>query len=322
MAALVLTLQNCTPAQFGESLLSMSPTKASGNGGVYEGKPDIYYHYETSAPCSDRGANGKPLPNKQIFIVRSGQTSIPQLVRENCSDLAVPVNLASDSLVFFNDGSGNFSYQGESYKAYTPASDFEVVAAGCPSGYVQRIGGAHQNLLQYSQDFFSSPWQFNGIQGMLMGSLGSLPRFQLLRNDSSTLEWWRRVHQPVTLEAGKTYAFTFYAQKGTVSEAYFSGAQTNNLAINVYFDLTTGAGRDVSSGGFNNLSFASRPFSGGFILTTYFTASQTFVNYVGVTAAAPAGPNGINDGPMGQVGDSIFATAVQLEDVNNFCVAL
>ena len=319
---LVFLFQSCSLTKFKGDFLanSLTPSTDSGNGGAYEGKPTPYHHFDMNNSCRDIGANGKPLPNKTIFLYKSIPGSSPQLVRENCSDLVAPINLPLASLQFANDGSGNFTFAGEAFNTPAVVSDFTVVAGACPTGYSAIVGATRKNLLQSSQDLLFSPWFYEpGVHGLQQGSLGGLPRYEIIRDDPAALQWYRRVHQGVPLLAGKTYAFSFFAQPGTKNEAYLSGWQAGNLALNVYFDLNTGAGRDVGTVGFSNLSYSSRPLSGGMIVTSYFTATVDAINYIGITPAAPAGVNGINDGPMGAVGDSIFSTALELEDVSNYC---
>jgi hypothetical protein len=312
---LLIAFQNCAPNTFQGAVDNLS-SKNSGNGNAYEGKPEIYYYFDSQAPCSDKDLNGKPLANKQFFLY---QNKNPDLVRNNCSDLATPVSVPLASLTFSTNGSGTFSYQGNTFQPQTTFNEFAVVAASCPAGYSPKAGAIRKNLIKSSQDFLSADWF--GIPRSLDGTLGGLPRYQLTR-DVDNLIWYTRMSQAVTLSAGKTYAATFFAQKGNIGEACFSTWQDNETSMSVYFDLNTGAGRTVGLYGsgtpFSGISFANRPFAGGMIVTVFFTAPADYVNYMGITPAAPAGAN-VDNAPSGSVGDNIFATAMQLEDVDNYC---
>jgi hypothetical protein len=314
---LIFAFQNCSPANFdvGISRNSLSKTLGSsdsGNGGAYEGKITIYNAYDSVRPCAEIGANSKPLPNHQI---QETQVSL-KLVRENCVDLPTPKDL--DASQVSGLGTSQITYSGISYSELTVLNDFDVVAGSCPAGKTLNSNAVRNNLIIAGLNLFDGVWdQSQNVDVSSAGSLGSLPRFNITRNTNSY--WYERPQQPVNVVSGVDYSFTFLVMKQNIQEVLISGYYNSSTMLNAYFNLDTGIGRDVGSSGINNVSFASRPFSGGYIVTVFFTSPLSAPITIGVAPGPLLGPNLIFDNPQGQAGDSVAATAFQLEQVSNYC---
>jgi len=317
--ALVLAYNNCTQTAF-KKAISQTAFMNSGNGGAYEGKLTRYASFDVSQPCLEMGSNLKPLPNKQIHLFENSSQSSLELVREQCKDLKTPQAIPPEAVTI--SSTGELTYSGSKFSAQELPGDFDIVAASCPAGYLPQANAVRTNLFNNAFNIMAPYWWYpQGLVGTLTGSLGSLPRFQVLRQTSEALEFYHRPHQEVALTAGTEYAFTALVQQENVKDAYLSGWYQNGMDMNVYFDLNTGVGKDVGSIGTTDLRFSSRPFSGGWILTIYFTAPTSGINALGVTTGPPVGPNGINiqPQPSAQIGDSISVTALQLEELSSFC---
>lgn len=307
---LLLPFQNCSTPKFDTSQLK---SYNSGNGDAYEGKLTRYSHNNNS--CTEIGANGQPLPDRMIYVFGEYPNIQAQLVRQSCSDLEVPLNIDVAQLQFTGtNGTGNLTYQGISYQPLVAIGDFDVVAAACPAGRAPLASPRRVNLLQASQNLTDPAWMtVDGIGATMTGSLGSMPRYQILRNDPNYTDFWRRLGQVLPLPAGKTYAFSFLAKADSSQWAGFSFYEAMDYTFTLSVNLATGQVRDDGYQGLTART-VSRAFSGGRFITIYFTTPRP-ASYaaVGVYPSTPT----TNDN--GQYGDSLFATAIQLEDTDAFC---
>lgn len=308
----MVPFQNCSHPSVTHGAKSTGSANLSGNGDAYEGRLTRYNLVEQQ-PCPESGANGQPLPNRQIHLMGTPPNARAFMVRENCSDLPAPVAL--DSSLVTVGSNGQLTYESQVYTELTVVGDFDVVAASCPSGMSPRSGGTHVNLLQDSQNLSSQAYEIpTGIGSSLTGSLGGLPRYEIVRNDSANLDFWRRVSQVLAMKGGKRYAFTFFAKPGTSVWAGFGFYEAMSLTFTLAINLSTGAVRDDGTVGVQNVSVTSRPLSGGRIVTVYFDLPQD-----AAYGASGVFPSTASSAAYGNFGDSIYATAMQLEDVSNFC---
>lgn len=307
---LLLPFNNCSKkVQFESTKINYN-----GNGDAYEGKLTRYSHYDS--PCAEVGKNGQPLPNRQIYLFGDYPNIKAQLVRDNCTDRDVPLELDISQVTFSGpSGTGDLLYAGASFQVLQQKGDFDVVAAECPAGRTPLSSPSRVNLLASSQNLSDSNAYMptDGISATLNGSLASLPRYEILRNDPNFTDFWRRVGQVLPLPAGKTYAFTFLAKESSSQWAGFSFYEAMDYTFSLSVNLLTGQVRDDGNVGVPNVQTVSRLFGGGRLITIYFTTPKPAAYAaVGVYPSAATGqPN--------KYLDSIHATALQLVDVANFC---
>ncbi len=315
MVAMVLSYQNCSRVEFGDARTKLS-MGGGGNGDGYEGKPGIWEHY-TPQVCSDIGANGQPLPAKEIFLFASGNA---QLVRENCVDLSPPQNLDPGQVQIVSGGATQIlAFNGDSYTSVA-GGDFAVVASQCPAGMSMRASPVRSNIFgdsQYLVDASPNWWIQPGLTSSLVGSMASLPAWEINRATVDS-ESWRRASQVLPLTADRLYSYTFYARAGTTDEVGINIWQCGVTYpclphMNVYLrlNLTTGVVETLDPSGTSSLSTAVRPFAGGTIVTVFFTPTGSFETDIGVMpfSATYIAPQN----------DSIVVTGFQLEEVSNYC---
>lgn len=322
-AALLLSFQNCGhPVGFqGNS----SETQYSGNGSGYSGKPDQFRHFDTNQPCTQVDRNGKPLPKEEIFFqpATSGTSKIPFLVREQCQDIA-PQMVSSVDLIFSPTADYEFTYKNKLFSSQNPPGDFDVVASRCPAGTSPRNGAVRTNLIVSAQDWSrqvsAQGWsQHLGIGVSLNGSLNSLPSYLIVRNDANYLEEFRRLSQFMTLQRSTQYALSFLGRAGSVDSARFRffrdvGTDPQDESLTVDFNFLTGVATIVSNANLAAAQVTMVPVANGFLCSVYFTTSGTGDQSISDIGISPTGLNF-----MGQVGDSVFGTAAQLERVTDFC---
>jgi hypothetical protein len=307
---LLIPYQNCSRSKFSSDATA---TQYSGNGDAYEGKLTRYSHFDNK--CTELGKNGQPLPDRMIYVLGDYPKIKAQLVRENCLDKNVPVDLNISQIQFSGpDGTGDVVYQGVNYQMLAPSGDFDVVAASCPAGRAPLSSPKRVNMLLASQNLTDPAWDpVDGIGVALNGSLAGLPRYQILRDDPNYVDFWRRVGQVRPLQAGRTFAFSFLAKAGTSDWAGFSFYERMDYTFTLSVNLSTGQVRDDGNVGVPSVQTVSRVFGGGRFITIYFTTTGP-VSY-GALGVYPS----VATGQPYKFGDSISATAVQLEDVSTFC---
>jgi hypothetical protein len=301
--SIVLNFQACSSTHFSKtSGLSMS---GDGRGESYDGKPTIYAHLDADSPCAEVGSNGLALPNDQIFLMKDNTR---QLVRRDCTDVGA-IAIDPQEVILDPDGSGSFSYQGHHYTIYTAASDFDVISAQCPAGLNLKAVPSRVNLIKSSQHVAAPDWTLSaGISAIIEGTLGSLPKAKILRDNASHLEFDNRIAQDVMLHGGTSYAFSLFGTTGNIREASLLMHDSLGSSLIINLDLHSGTSSIVGAQGFTNVSIVSRPFSGGYFFTAFYkTPGATGMNNVGIT-------------PGQNIFDAfVYATAVQLEDVAAFC---
>lgn len=289
-----------------------NPTnQLNGNGDSYGGKPTIFVHSENN-PCSEKGANGQPLPKNEIFVF-SNNTA--QLVRENCIDLDLPLNIPFNDLTFTSPV-GPILYQGKSFQMQPNQGDFSLVAASCPSPMVSKPSAKRTNLMLSSQVLTDTSVWFNhiGIGVGLNGSLASLFRYQISRNSSVNLEYWRRIHQSdFPLSGGTPYVYSFLVEEGNLNEVNFILTQTSFSALSLVLNISSGQVVEFQRNNIPSYSVTSYPVGKGRFFSVYFSlAGGGLDTVIGIT------PNGVvSHSPA--FGDFIYGTAIQLEEINNFC---
>ena len=320
LTVLVVSFQNCdSSAQFGREGSSFTepymPDKnppssnlsgGGGNGDGYGGKPTIFHQYDPSSACTEKNSFGEALPKSTIFRYSSGNG---HLVRDNCKDLNDPVAIPAASLSV--DGSGTqLSYASRTYGAHTPAS-FDVYAAACPAGWTPIAGATRTNL-------FIDPFLMSDINSWgrvdstnfdvtADGVLGGLPGFLL--NRAGPQEPYVRVEQSLPVARNRVYAVSVFAKANTNRSLLIQGFETNN-EFEYRFDIDTGAVISDYVVGGTFIGTTSHAVADGRYITLYYRTPGS------------AGELNIGFAPGGDpanVGDSIFVTAPQIEDVTTYC---
>jgi hypothetical protein len=275
--------------------------KSDQNGEGYSGKPTPYNLLQPNMPCSEIGANGKPLPNSQIFEFSNAAV---QLVRENCTDIQPRI---LDSHEYSRGSQGEITFQGKAF-VLTPISDpFQVVAASCPPGKSLIPSAQRTNLLKDAINLTSPAWEHGGLGVALEGSLASLPLYRVERTDSNALESWHRMAQSPLLLAGEKYVFSFFAKPSSTEKVMFTSYYPNIQDFEVEIDLLTGAASIKSAVGVNFLSSKAQPFAGGLYINLYFEVLSNVQANIGAASSGQF------------LGSSISLTALQLEKISNFC---
>lgn len=288
-------------ANFFEIKTNLSSTAAGGNGDGYTGKPSPYDFRNVNQACLEKGANGKPLPNEQIFIFPSG---LAQLVRQNCLDIA-PIPLSSDQYsVLVN---GDLVYQNRTFVANVSQSAFDVVAASCPAGKTLLPTPVRTSLVKSPLDLFSDDWARDQLKVTLEGSLASLPVYKVERVDPSALESWHRMNQSPHFVAGQDYVFSFFAKPDATEKVMFTSYYNTVQDLRIEFDLITGNARVDSSLGVTNLTTQTKILGGGLYISIYFKSDSDINANIGIASSGEF------------VGSFISVTALQLEKISNFC---
>jgi hypothetical protein len=295
-----LPFQACTDRTFFTSH-DHAIFKSETNGEGYSGKPTPYDFTDKNQACSDKGANGKPLPNSQIFTFPNG---LVQVVRENCADIT-PRTLSSQEYSFANNG--DLLYQNQTFAINLNQDPFAVVAASCPTGRTLLANPVRTSLMRDSLDLQTSGWESPGLAVNLEGSLASLPVFKVERNDPNALESWHRMAQSPFLASGESYVFSFFVKPDPNEKVMFTSYYPNVQDFRMEFDLVTGAATVQSLTGVKLLSTKAQLFAGGLYINIYF---QTLSNVQANIGMASSGQF---------LGSSISTTALQLEKLSNFC---
>jgi hypothetical protein len=300
---IVLNFQACTGTHFSNTL--GSPMSGDGRGESYDGKPTVYVHFDSNSPCTDVGANGLALPNHEIFLMKD-KTS--HLVRKDCMDIAA-IAIDSQEISLDPDGSGSFTYQGHHYIPHTSVSDFDVISAQCPASLKLKVSPSRVNLIKSSQYIVPTDWTLSaGISSIIEGTLGSLPKAKIFRDNANHLEFYNRIAQDVALYGNTDYAFSILGTNGNISEASLLMHDGSGSSLTINLDLHSGISSIIDAQGFTQVTVSSIPFSGGHFFTTYFKTPNTIgVTNIGLTPGQNA------------FGASIYATAAQLEGLSAFC---
>ena len=305
LLAVMLPFQNCSSAlDFAGSSASRATQEGGGNGDGYQGKPTIYDHYSNASPCTDKGADGRALPNDQIFVFTNGA----QNTRTACADIE-PVALDVSQLVFSPDRSA-LTFQGQTFDSRPSETDFRVVKASCPSTMTPISSANRTNLFSDSQDLNGPSWSYahGGTAAALHGSFLGLPSYLVSRPQTLPAdEWWKRPSKLVTVAGGKKYAFSFLAAPGSVSVIRFNIWQYQGTDIALQVDLTTGTLTQLPTAGTVSYTYDISPRGGGQFVTIFFDAVNGNELDIGVI---PWTTN---------AGDSINTTAYQLESVESYC---
>lgn len=300
--------QNCS-----RILLVGQSEKASmgggGNGDGYEGKPDkIFVQNDMTMPCSEIGANGQPLPNREIFYYQS--LSYSYLVRRDCADIApekiqnadLQVDLTTNTVI----------YQGLTY-SLQPPGDFSVVAASCPTGTSPIPSVTRTNLFADSQNLAGSSWWFHEgleIPPQLVGTIAGIPSWAV-RRVGTLMDFYRRARRIYNVTAGTQYALSYLVRSGTKQAVSIHLWQWQRSSYIFEVDLNNGAVTITDNQGITNPVVVTTPIAGGYFITLYFTPQSTWELDMGPTPQARY--------PFGVAGDEVHVTAAQLETVSSYC---
>ncbi|MBC7464411.1 MAG: hypothetical protein H7256_00325 [Bdellovibrio sp.] len=273
----------------------------SGNGDGYTGKPTPYDFRNLTQACVENGANGKPLPNEQIFIFPSG---VAQLVRQNCMDIS-PILL--DSSQYSVVASGSLIYKNRTFVTNLSATAFDVVAASCPVGKTLLANPNRTSLVNSPIDLLSIDWARDQLQVKLQGSLASLPVYKVERVDPYFLESWHRMNQSPYFVAGQDYVFSFFVKMDATEKMMFTSYYSAVQDLRIEFDLLTGAANVNSSMGVSNLTTKSQVISGALYINIYFRSNSSVNANIGLASSGQF------------IGSFVTMTALQLEKISNFC---
>jgi hypothetical protein len=243
--AIVLAYQGCGNHLSFISPESIAANKSENNGDGYTGKPSPYDFRTSTEPCLDKGANGKSLPNAQIFIFPTGGA---QLVREQCADIT-PRPLSSQEYTVLPNG--DLMYQNQTYASNLNLGDFDVVAASCPPGKSVLANPVRESLIApplYLQD---SGWAHPGLTINWDGTLASLPVYKIERTNPNQLQAYNRMNASLRMNANETYVFSFFAKTDPTEKVLFTAYYPNNHDFRVEFDLLTGSPTVQSISGVN-----------------------------------------------------------------------
>lgn len=302
MGILFVSYNNCTRAKFGVSDANIITSK--GNGDLYDGKIGIYDHFDSINPCTETDRNGKPLPNSQVQVF----AQLAKLTRDKCADV-IPQILDNSRLVV--GANGSLTLDSEMFQL-TTLNEMTVRVAQCPTGSSPFPGANRKNLMPAALNLTDSQWNTSqgAVSAALNGSFAGLPLFQLERTMGASAQDWWRLKQFVDLSPNKRYVISFFAKTGISSEAkllaYSDSPQVSQA--NVKWDLNTGATIEQNTISLLDASSASLPLSNGYFVSFYF---RTPPGFLGMDIGVASG--GLS------LGDSIFVTGIQVEDVDSFC---
>lgn len=290
----------------------------SGHGEGYSGKGDFFQNFDPQQPCAQVDRLGKTLPNSEIFFQYkpNTMTKAPYLVRNECREID-PIELNPAETIAA--GPDTLIYQGNTFSVFTPSGDFDIVASACPVGKSLIPNAARVNLMSSSLDWTSRSWSLHqGISVGLNGSIQSLPSYLIARNDPANLEGYERASQYIDLQPNTDYAFTFVARGGTVGGATAritrGSSYPNYEGLTVDFDFSTGLSSIRSNVNLPQASVSMVPIGNGYLCSVYFRTSAG-----GFQSPAEVGVAPMDSNYTAKVGDSIFATAAQLEPITGFC---
>lgn len=320
----IVAFQNCTQ-NVGFSSQKEPQRYFSGNGDGYSGKIGLFRHFDTTQPCAQADRLGNPLPNSQIFYQWPANASAksPHLVRSHCRDIA-PIELQASEIQFSPGSDSVLTYDGKTFNAFEPPGDFDVVANACPVGKTPMAGAVRSNLLVSSLDWTlqtsSQGWiHHQGISVNLNGSIESLPGYMISRNDPNALDGFRRASQVVDLQPSTDYAYSFLARAGSINGASFrmfrgGATQAQNEGIVADFNFLTGVASVRDNANMPSVTVAIAPVANGYLCTVYFRTSVA-----GDQSQIELGVSPLDQNYIASAGDSIVATAAQLEPINGFC---
>lgn len=317
---MVVGFQNCSaPKRFGSQ---GSNTQMSGHGEGYSGKTELFAYFDSRQPCSKFDRYGRPLPNFQIFYqLKAGSTiRAPHLVRKTCQDID-PLEI--DPKEITASDSSSITYQGMTFGELTTNGDFDVVASSCPAGKSPIAGAVRKNIFVSAFDWTNlsnGAWFWHqGVIANLYGTIQSLPSYVISRNDPAALNGYERASQFHNLQPSTDYVFSFVARPGTVNGATVRATRGSiapdyeGLAVD--FNFQTGTASVRNNTGLPGATATMVPFGNGYLCTLYFrTTSMT-----AFTAPMEIGVGPMDAGYVARVGDSVIATAAQLEPVSEFC---
>jgi hypothetical protein len=319
---LLVPFQNCTNEKKFSS--TSSAARMSGNGGSYDGKPDVYRHFDGRRPCLEKDGKGAALPN-DVIVLRAGSSGKKAafLARETCRDIE-PAALSASDLAW--SSATEFTYRNQSFSDGGQPGDFDVAAPACPIGKTPKAAAAPVNEFLSSLNWTQAPWQtYQGIGTTLFGTIGSLPSYKIERNDPALLDDWRRVDQEHALSRNTEYAYSFVAQPGTTQAAdwiFFRNVSGSTGTVSdprdesalITFDFAANTTRIIYSQNITNVRATMVPLANGYHCTVYFTTTAA-VNppetAIGVTPSLRYAP--------AAAGDSIRAANAILVPVNQLC---
>jgi hypothetical protein len=300
---IVVSFQACTNEvnfSSAENLANIKPQ----NGEPYKGKPDPFDLVLPNQQCTEVGANGRPLPNSQIYIFASGSA---QLVRENCVDIT-PRDLTAND--YIKMASGDVIYQNQTFTNNVNQGDFDVLAATCPAGKTLLANPVRKNLLNGGLNFLSPRWQLApGTTVTFDGSMYSLPGYKIEVVDPTQAQWngVAQTQNLSTLSSAETYVFSFYIKTSATEKLHFAAFFYNNHDLDIEFDLLTGASRTIRSTGATILSTKAQMIGGNLYINIYYRLLVSSSSNMGINSQNTV------------MGSQLTATAIQLEQLSNFC---
>ncbi|MGE4131744.1 MAG: hypothetical protein AB7F86_08895 [Bdellovibrionales bacterium] len=309
-AVLLIGFQNCGSLNFGGNGKQDLAQNGSGNGDTYTGKPEAEFLFtEASNPCGKLNASGVPFPTRQISLI-GGQAF---LVRDNCQDFNDPV-LLKETEYQYDSAQSLIVYQGQSFNLIQNLNDYYLVPPICPAG--TSVVASPTNLIPNPFHFLAQGWYPEvGIATTEYGVIEVLPRFRILRNDSSLLEVWRRHFTVIDLNGNTDYVYSFVIEQGNTGFASVSYWADANNQFEVQYEFSTGQITYPWMVGFTSVQASVRPYGRAYILDVFFRTGTDATTY-----KAGIGPHPSNGttGPQG-VGEYIYSTGAAIHDVNSYC---
>lgn len=279
-------------------------SSSTDNGEGYAGKLTSYEFRDPAQACVQLDKNNRPLPNGQIFSFENGGL---QLVRKLCADIT-PQNLNPQDVVV--QPNGDFQFQNQNFAALA-LQDFGVVAANCPVPRAPAASPVRVSLLPPVLNLTAAGWgTHDSVTASYMGSLSSLPLFNVERTNPSALDNWRRLSASANLVNSEMYVFSFFAKRSVSGErALFIGSHANIslMDVEVAFNLDTGAASVLVASGVTNFSTTSVVVGDGLYFSVYFQPSTASTFNFGVAPESAT------------LGARIAMTAMSLERVSAFC---
>ena len=329
---LLITGQNCFQ---NHAFISQGSLKSlnAGNGDAYSGMVALYASSDLTQPCVDKDlVTGSSLPNDEILFKYDDNFNYgPYLVRQACADLP-PTSISTSTLpIPPTPGTGSITYNDKTFQAYSPATDFDIFVASCPTGTNPISAAKRTNSFVSARNWLDQTtsaapgWSVDqGVGVSLYGTLASLPSFKLERNDPNNLDSWRRAGQILYINASTNYSFTFLARADSVSAVdwhfvrQFSATSSTpqDESVDITFDIGTLTTTTQWSVNITNVSATIRAFENGYICTVYFTSSAT--DNAGPMIDIGIAPS-TGTQKYGQLGDSVLATNPELVPVGEFC---
>lgn len=320
---LLVPFQNCS-ARKNFTSNKASTAQAAGNGGSYDGKPDVYRFYDLNNRCASADQNGRALPN-DVIVVKANSSGVKtaHLSRLACAEIT-PTPIADGEITWSSNS--EFTYQNKSFTGQAAPGEFDIVLPHCPAGQTYRAGAVLNNQVGSGLVLNVAPWEiYQGVSSSLYGTIHSVPSYRIARPTSTFLEYWQRINQVHNLTSNTSFVYSFLAEAGSkqgVDWTFFrnvSGSPPNTSSplddsALIHFNLATGTANIVFSQNITNVSMRMTRVGNGYLCSVFFTTTATVNPPQTLIGLGPTAQQGAP-----AVGDSVQAANVMLLPVNQLC---